>query len=287
MKLDRNLIFDIGAHRGEDTVFYLMKGFRVVAVEANPELVAHLHQTLGPAVQSGQLVIVDKILSPQSFEKRAFYRNPAMSLWGTTHQDMVTRNETIWDAGISEKMELETISLMDLMNLFGVPYYLKVDIEGDDLMCIQQLIGVPEQERPHYISIESEKVHWSALMREFQSFTELGYDAFQAIAQHKVDQQKIPSPPLEGQVLPGNFELQKDMTGLFGQELPPENWRPLSRTIAQYKSIFFQYWLNGDSGILNSWKKGRGRHEIRQFWDKILGFEVGWYDTHARRKDIG
>lgn len=33
MKSDR--IFDIGMHRGEGTRFYLAKGFRVVAVEAN------------------------------------------------------------------------------------------------------------------------------------------------------------------------------------------------------------------------------------------------------------
>lgn len=32
--LSRDLIFDIGMHRGEDSEFYLRKGFRVVAVEA-------------------------------------------------------------------------------------------------------------------------------------------------------------------------------------------------------------------------------------------------------------
>ena len=32
------LIFDIGCHLGEDSEFYLRKGFKVVAVEANPEL---------------------------------------------------------------------------------------------------------------------------------------------------------------------------------------------------------------------------------------------------------
>jgi hypothetical protein len=32
------LVFDIGCHRGEDSDFYLQKGFRIVAVEANPAL---------------------------------------------------------------------------------------------------------------------------------------------------------------------------------------------------------------------------------------------------------
>lgn len=44
---DENLIFDAGAHRGDDTDFYLGKGFRVVAAEANPILVDHLRRRPG------------------------------------------------------------------------------------------------------------------------------------------------------------------------------------------------------------------------------------------------
>jgi hypothetical protein len=33
-----DLICDVGFHRGEDTAFYLKKGFRVVAFEAHPRL---------------------------------------------------------------------------------------------------------------------------------------------------------------------------------------------------------------------------------------------------------
>ncbi len=34
-----DLIYDVGLHRGEDAEFYLRKGFRVVAFEANPDLI--------------------------------------------------------------------------------------------------------------------------------------------------------------------------------------------------------------------------------------------------------
>lgn len=36
--MNAQLIYDIGAHLGEDTDFYLKKGFKVVAIEANPFL---------------------------------------------------------------------------------------------------------------------------------------------------------------------------------------------------------------------------------------------------------
>jgi hypothetical protein len=33
-----DLVYDVGFHQGEDTAFYLKKGFRVVAFEAHPRL---------------------------------------------------------------------------------------------------------------------------------------------------------------------------------------------------------------------------------------------------------
>ena len=37
---ERDLIYDVGMHKGEDTELYLKKGFRVIAFEADPDLVA-------------------------------------------------------------------------------------------------------------------------------------------------------------------------------------------------------------------------------------------------------
>jgi len=35
-----DLVFDIGMHNGDDTAYYLARGYRVVAVEANPSMCA-------------------------------------------------------------------------------------------------------------------------------------------------------------------------------------------------------------------------------------------------------
>jgi hypothetical protein len=39
-----DLIFDFGANDGRDTEFYLLKGYRVVGVEANPQLYLRLKE---------------------------------------------------------------------------------------------------------------------------------------------------------------------------------------------------------------------------------------------------
>jgi len=38
MPIER-LIYDVGMNNGDDSAYYLSLGFRVVAIEANPELV--------------------------------------------------------------------------------------------------------------------------------------------------------------------------------------------------------------------------------------------------------
>jgi hypothetical protein len=40
----RNLIYDVGMHEGEDTQFYIARGFKVVSIEANPQLAARIRQ---------------------------------------------------------------------------------------------------------------------------------------------------------------------------------------------------------------------------------------------------
>ena len=57
--MDTKLIFDIGMHHGLDTEFYLLKGFRVVAVEANPLLVRNAQERFANYLRSEQLVIVN------------------------------------------------------------------------------------------------------------------------------------------------------------------------------------------------------------------------------------
>ena len=54
---DLPLIMDIGMNNGRDSLFYLRKGFRVVAVEANPILVKNAQQQLADYIASGQLII--------------------------------------------------------------------------------------------------------------------------------------------------------------------------------------------------------------------------------------
>jgi FkbM family methyltransferase len=58
-----DIVFDIGMYDGADTAYYLRSGYRIVAVEANPELVQHATQKFATEMASGQLICVNAATS--------------------------------------------------------------------------------------------------------------------------------------------------------------------------------------------------------------------------------
>ena len=57
--MDRKLIYDLGLHTGEDTEYYLKKGFKVVAIDANPVMVKQAQKKFHSEVSSGQLTLLN------------------------------------------------------------------------------------------------------------------------------------------------------------------------------------------------------------------------------------
>ena len=60
------LIFDVGFYNGEDTRYYLAKGARVVAFEANPALVKVGEKRFAEAIKYGQLSLHNLAIATQS-----------------------------------------------------------------------------------------------------------------------------------------------------------------------------------------------------------------------------
>src|SRR6267378_1872666 len=57
------LIYDIGMCACEDTDFYLTKGYRVIAVEANPSACKAATQRYASEIAHGRLTIVNRAIS--------------------------------------------------------------------------------------------------------------------------------------------------------------------------------------------------------------------------------
>lgn len=285
----KDLINDIGMHKGEDAEFYLRKGFRVIGFEAEPDLIRFCENRLKEYIDQGQLTIIEgAIIDPGEIDARQkrvqFYKNDDISVFGTVSSTWAERNARM--GASSSLIEVDAINFANAIQEHGVPHYMKIDIEGSDMVCIEALRKF--RERPDYISVESDKTSFMNIRREIDALNDLGYAHFQAVEQSQLHlSQSPPHPSREGKYAAQQFE--QGSSGLFGSELD-DNWKSKNAILRQYLAIRLGYFLLGDDGIMNQWKiRGaeRLRWRTRHYLSRITKADVpGWYDTHARHYHV-
>jgi FkbM family methyltransferase len=227
----RKVIFDIGAHTGRDTEFYLKKGFDVVAVEANPYVCEKLEKRLKGYIQDGRLCVMNYALIDNPYKtKTKFIIHKNHDDWGTIYQK--------WNECFSKDVEIIEVDAMQpqaLYNMHGIPYYMKIDIEGADIICLKQIAF----KKPEYISAElltPNNIHGGNPLAIINELLELGYTKFQLVNQGDLRFTKCPNPPLEGIYV--DYQFDSLCSGLFGKELP-DVWGPVEDVIMPYLHFFY------------------------------------------------
>jgi FkbM family methyltransferase len=252
-----DLIYDVGMHTGEDTEFYLRKGFRVVGIEANAQLCEECAHKFSAAVGSGQLQIINKAIS-HTVGTIDFFLNEQVSIWGTANLEWVKRNEA---RGFkSHPVKVEATTIRDVILKFGVPYYMKVDIEGMDSVCLEGLLSV--EEKPKYISVEASATSIKDTFTQLHLLDQLGYTRFKIVPQLNITEQRCPNPAREGIFVDHRFE--GGSSGLFGEEVPGE-WRRLNSVKWDYRRIHLDYRMVGpNSGIFRNFPSRKIRRLLKQ-----------------------
>ena len=261
------LIYDVGAHLGEDTEYYLKKGFKVIAVEANSVLAGDLRKKFASQIEEGRLVIVESAIADKEGEIEFFVNEK--SVWGTIYNDWADRNEKL--GAKSKSVKVRAVRFESILQEHGAPYFVKIDIEGADMLCVRALNCLAA--KPEFVSIESNKTSWQELREEFRVFEQLGYRRFKLVNQEQIESQREPSSPAEG-VFAGHA-FPYGSSGLFGNDLPGE-WLTQDQALARYAKIFFKYRFFGDNTFGERLAK-----RLPWRWQKHL--KPGWYDTHAAR----
>lgn len=249
----KDLVYDVGMNNGDDTATYLAQGYRVVAVEANPALVAAGHTRFAGEIAAGKLHIVGAAISDRR-ETRTFY--------------VSSKNEhSSFDLGFAqtsgstvEPMDVACMSIRDLFSEHGVPYYLKIDIEGADRYCIEQL---NPDDLPEFVSFERHRIENLLHLRD------LGYTKFKLIDQLTMKQFHWS---------PG---LIREVRNLYNRMAPRQ-----IATLLRKGSFPF-----GSSGPFGEDTDGAWRS-----WDEValswIAFDLGhsglpeerdWFDVHCAR----
>jgi len=237
--VQEDLIFDLGLHKGYDAEYYLKKGFRVVGLEAAPDLAEICTRRL--SAYGDRMTVVNKALFDTPGEEVSFFTVPNKDDWGSL-------NRNIAEKGIETSVEItvQTIDLAWLFDTYGVPRYIKCDMEGGDLIFREQLLK--ENRRPRFVSVEMNDGQEGEILKA------CGYEVGQIVNQWMHHFRQPPNPPREGTFVPVQFT--GEMSGLFGRELQVEKWMPIEDT--------------GD--IYHRWKSLR---------DLDQELAPGWVDLHA------
>lgn len=138
------VIYDLGMYDASDTIYYLENGYEVVAVEANPALVHRAEADLKRYLDSGQLHIVHAAVGPSNAPVE-------LTICGEDLGSSSIYGESVEHRTPVGSFTVSGITIQELFGRFGVPHYLKIDIEGADLHCVTALTS---ETKPAYLSFE-------------------------------------------------------------------------------------------------------------------------------------
>lgn len=114
-----DLVFDIGVNLGQKSRCFLALGARVVAVEPNPNCLAHLRRSF--AGNLGYTLVPAAIGAATGRARLNFAgTDPSASL----RDDWTLRGGTV------ESVDVDVVTLDSLVEAHGTPDYVKMDVEG-------------------------------------------------------------------------------------------------------------------------------------------------------------
>jgi FkbM family methyltransferase len=176
--IERDLIFDVGASNGDDSGYYLHKGYRVLAVEPNPASISVLRRRFASAIDTGRYKLVTEAISASKGETQFWVCDDA-PLWSSFDRKIAS-----YSGAAHHSVLVQTCRFSSLIAEYGTPFYCKIDIEGSDRLCLEQLTPAT---RPPFLSVElptigsfSKAAETAMLMSRLD---DLGYTRFKLISQ--------------------------------------------------------------------------------------------------------
>ena len=164
----QHLVFDIGMNNGDDSAHYLSKGYTVVAVEANPDLVARSRTRFRKEISEGRISI-EGVGIAECAGTLPFWINEERSEFSSFDRERAERQRMR-----CRRIDVPAVTFDTLLEKYGVPYYMKLDVEGAERHCLKCMQSFPS---PQYISVEAETLEYLQLLWQ------LGYREFAIVDQ--------------------------------------------------------------------------------------------------------
>jgi len=260
------LIVDVGLHRGQDTAYFLARGARVVAIDADPRMIEHARGTFADALSANRLSLINAAVGTTSGTIQ--FHISENGEWSSLSTDIATRKQLRMNT-----IDVKAVRLPEVFEAHGTPEYCKIDVEGADLLCLESLEGGGTL--PRFISVESECAGDTRLtdeeaLRTLQALQKLGYRRFKLVDQATLSvlgrstfytpslwQRAIRkfSPPADSrdvleQRLKWRFEV--GASGPFGEDLDGD-WLPYQAAVETLKTHRGDYFSQPTASPFGFW----------------------------------
>jgi FkbM family methyltransferase len=126
-----DLVFDVGAHAGNRVRAFAALGCRVVALEPQPDFAWLLRALCGrlPRVTVVEAAVAD-VAGRRSLSVSE--RTPTVTTLATDWRDARSGDPDFDRVQWNQQIEVETTTLDRLIGQFGVPAFIKIDVEGSE-----------------------------------------------------------------------------------------------------------------------------------------------------------
>jgi FkbM family methyltransferase len=206
------LIYDVGMHNGDDTHYYLLKGAKVVGVEANPALLSELRHRFAPELEAGQLCLIGHGVSDKE-GTFPFYVAP----------DNAPQSSLVAIPGYAE-IHVKVVKLSSIFASYGTPDFAKIDVEHADILVLRDLLNANRV--PPHIAVEAHTFDIILLLHQ------MGFTRFRLVNSRRVaelyENSRIVTP--KGSV---EHSFPAHSSGPFGEDLPVE-WQSIEQVCAQW-----------------------------------------------------
>lgn len=261
MNTSSAFVYDIGLHDGSDTEYYLREGCRVVAVDANPLMCAAAEVRFSEQIRSGKLKVINCGVA-ESRGQAEFWVCDDWTQWSSFDRNIASRNGSKHHA-----IAVDCIPAHDIIHEFGVADYMKIDIEGNDRICIK---GLTDATTPQYVSIEMD--HFGA-DKDIRTLAALGYRDFKVICQNWS----------WSQVTVKNIGLYRWGPEQFAiRKLRRLSWERFRRAGGRGVGDSGP-WGEKTSGVWHSLDHTLSVWSLLHEIDERLGGLAWWFDIHARK----
>ncbi|MGG5822270.1 FkbM family methyltransferase [Falsiroseomonas sp. HW251] len=196
------LIYDVGMHNGDDTDYYLSKGARVVAIEADAELCAAAAARFSGPTGEGRLTILNLAVSGRDGEADFFIRD---------HETVLS---SLQPGGKGPQPRVVRVTLRRLSGIFaehGTPDFAKIDIEGSDHLVLRDLREA--RALPAHLSVEA---HTFDVVLEC---LRAGHSRFRLV-NGKTVSRRFGSARIKTTAGSAAFAFRHHSSGPFGDDLP-------------------------------------------------------------------